>query len=206
MPHWRWPSTSPAAVRTSCSRMSKHLWDNAINSPINADDVGVGLRAARREVDGGIYRSRWVRATTAQRDLMRALADLAGDGAATVSALAFRMRRSRASDLSVARNELRKRAWSTPPERGMLAFTVPGMHEFGPRQANKEATRHTLTRPRAPHFLNAVADYDDQYRRLNRVTRPDTPRSTFTNRAAAPSPETYHSFRRWSVPSCWQAD
>jgi hypothetical protein len=110
--------------------IGKHVWDNAINSPISTDDVQVGLHDARREVDDGLYRSRWERATPAQRDLLRALADLAGDGSATVSALASRMRKPRASDLSVARNELIKKGLVYPPERGMLAFTVPGMHEF----------------------------------------------------------------------------
>lgn len=114
--------------------IGKHVWDNAISSPISADDVQVGLRDARREVDEGLYRSRWERATPAQRDLLRALADLAGDETATVSALASHMHKSRASDLSVARNELIKKGLVYPPERGVLAFTVPGMHEFVRRQ------------------------------------------------------------------------
>ena len=114
--------------------IGKHVWDNAINSPISADDVTVGLRDARREVDDGLYRSRWERATPAQRDLLRALATLAGDGSATVSALTSRMNKARASDLSVARNELIKKGLVYPPERGLLAFTVPGMHEFVLRQ------------------------------------------------------------------------
>jgi AAA ATPase domain len=118
--------------------IGKHVWDNAISSPISADDVAVGMRDARREVDDGLYRSRWERATPAQRDLLRALADLAGDGSATVSALASRMRKSRASDLSVARNELIKKGLVYAPERGMLAFTVPGMHEFVLRQDGQE--------------------------------------------------------------------
>jgi hypothetical protein len=42
--------------------IGKHVWDNAISSPISADDVGVGLHDARREVDDGLYRSRWERA------------------------------------------------------------------------------------------------------------------------------------------------
>lgn len=118
--------------------IGKHVWDNAISSPISADDVQMGLHDARREVDDGLYRSRWERATPAQRDLLRALADLAGDGSATVSALASRMRKSRASDLSVARNELIKKGLVYAPERGMLAFTVPGMHEFVLRQDIQE--------------------------------------------------------------------
>jgi hypothetical protein len=110
------------------------VWDNTISSPISVDDVGVGMRDARREVDDGLYRSRWERATPAQRDLLRALADLAGDGAATVSALASRMHKSRASDLSLARDELIKKGLLYAPERGVLAFAVPGMHEFVLRQ------------------------------------------------------------------------
>ena len=112
--------------------IGKHVWDNAINSPISADDVGVGMRDARREVDDGLYRSRWERATPAQRDLLRALADQAGDGAATVSALASRMRKSRASDLSVARNELikkgpglRSRTWHAGLHRARHARVRP---------------------------------------------------------------------------------
>lgn len=52
--------------------IGKHLWDNAISSPIGADDVAVGLRDVRREVDDGLYRSQWDCATPAQRDLLRA--------------------------------------------------------------------------------------------------------------------------------------
>ncbi len=38
------------------------------------------------------------------------------------------------SDLSVARNELIKKGLVYAPERGLLAFTVPGMHQFIARQ------------------------------------------------------------------------
>jgi hypothetical protein len=103
------------------------VWDNTIASPISVHD-------ARREVDDGLYRSRWERANPAQRDLLRALADLAGDGSAAVSALAARLGKPRTSDLSVARNELIKKGLVYPSERGMLAFTVPGTHEFVLRQ------------------------------------------------------------------------
>ena len=37
-------------------------------------------------------------------------------------------------DLSVARNELIKKGLVYPPERGYIAFTVPGMGEFILRQ------------------------------------------------------------------------
>lgn len=113
--------------------VGKHVWDNARTSPISAEDVAVGLTYARREVDDGLYRSRWERATPGQRHLLRALADGRGD-AVPVASIAAAMGRGRASDISVARDELIKKGLVYAPERGLLAFTVPGMHDFVVRQ------------------------------------------------------------------------
>lgn len=130
-----------AAVQTAggypyfIQAIGKHVWDNACSSPILAEDVEVGLAEARREVDDGLYRSRWERATPAQRELLRAVATLGGDGPASVADIARHMRRRRTSDLSVARNELIKKGLTYAPERGLLAFTVPGMHDFIARQS-----------------------------------------------------------------------
>lgn len=114
--------------------IGKHVWDNARTSPISLEDVEVGLADAGREVDDGLYRSRWERATPAQRDLLHALAALARDGAAAVADIARFMDKARTSDISVARDELIKKGLAYAPERGILAFTVPGMHEFIVRQ------------------------------------------------------------------------
>jgi len=114
--------------------IGKHVWDNARRSPIEVDDVDVGLREARSEVDDGLYRSRWERATPAQRDVMRVLAELGGEDAVSISDIAASLGKSRTSDISVARNELIKKGLTYSPERGLLAFTVPGMHEFIERQ------------------------------------------------------------------------
>ncbi len=115
--------------------IGKHVWDNARTSPIALDDVNVGLIHARREVDDGLYQSRWERATPAQRDLMRSLAELGGVDPASVADIAAHMGKRRTSDISVARNELIKKGLVYAPERGQLAFTVPGMHEFVDHQA-----------------------------------------------------------------------
>lgn len=136
-----WDDESLVAATTSAGgypyfiqAIGKHVWDNARSSPIGLDDVQVGLAAARREVDDGLYRSRWERATPAQRDLLRTLAVLGGDEPAAVADIARSMGKSRTSDISVARNELMKKGLAYAPERGLLAFTVPGMHEFILRQ------------------------------------------------------------------------
>lgn len=114
--------------------IGKHVWDNARQSPINGQDVELGLIEARREVDDGLYRSRWERATPAQRDVLRAIGSIGGKGAATTADIARTMGRSRTSDISVARIELIKKGLLFAPERGLLAFTVPGMDEFIKRQ------------------------------------------------------------------------
>lgn len=114
--------------------VGKHIWDHARRSPIDSDDVAVGLADAQREVDDGLYRSRWERATPAQRDLMRSLADLAGDSSAAIADIASALGKTKSSHISVARNELIKKGLVYAPDRGLLAFTVPGMHDFIARQ------------------------------------------------------------------------
>jgi hypothetical protein len=114
--------------------MGKHAWDNARRDPIDTDDVEVGLRVAREEVDDGLYRSRSERATPAERNLMRALAQLGGDGPAPVSDIAKAVGKNRTSDIGVSRDRLIKKGLVYAPDRGLLAFTVPGMHDFVGRQ------------------------------------------------------------------------
>lgn len=115
--------------------VGKHVWDVARRSPISVEDVDVGGELARSEVDEGLYRSRWERATPAQRELLRALAEVGGEAPATMGDLVTATGKRRVSDLSVARNELIKKGLVYAPERGLLAFTVPGMGEFVSRQA-----------------------------------------------------------------------
>lgn len=121
--------------------VGKHAWDNARRSPIDNNDVQIGLAEARREVDDGLYRSRWERATPAQRDLLRTLAAIGGQDPASVADVARRMGKPRTFDLSVARIELIKKGLVYAPERGVLAFPVPGMHEFINRQPRHRQQR-----------------------------------------------------------------
>ena len=113
--------------------VGKHVWDSARSGPIKVDDVQAGLVGARREVDEGLYRSRWERATPAQRELLRALASVGGAHEAPVAEIARALGR-RTSDISAARKDVLAKGLVHAPERGMLAFTVPGMHEFIARQ------------------------------------------------------------------------
>lgn len=114
--------------------VGKHVWDAARRSPISIEDVEVGGELARSEVDEGLYRSRWERATPAQKELLRALGETGGEEPAAIGDLVIATGKRRVSDLSVARNELIKKGLVYSPERGLLAFTVPGMSDFIARQ------------------------------------------------------------------------
>lgn len=108
------------------------VWDYAGHNPITVGDAEVGMIAARRELDIGFYGSRWERATPAQRTYLRAVAD-GGDAPSSTADVAARLQR-RPSDVSVARDQLIKKGLLYAPDRGHIAFTVPGMAEFVTRQ------------------------------------------------------------------------
>jgi hypothetical protein len=108
----------------------KHVWDaRAGRDSITLDDAQVGVDRARDEVDRGLYQSRWERATPAQRALLRAMAE-DGGRPSSIQDLVARTGKSRPSDLSVSRGELIKNGHIYAPDRGFVAFTVPGMSDF----------------------------------------------------------------------------
>jgi hypothetical protein len=114
--------------------LGKHVWDAAVTSPISVDDANARGLSAKTEVEQGLYRSRWERATPTQKTLLRALAAVGGEEPAQIGDLVAPTGKSRVSDLSVSRNELIKKGLVYSPERGQLAFTVPGMSDFIQRQ------------------------------------------------------------------------
>lgn len=108
----------------------KHVWDvRALADRIGVEDAEAGVLRARDEVDQGLYQSRWDRATPKQRELLQAMAE-DGDGPSAIQDLVTRTGKRRTSDLSVSRNELIKNGHVFAPDRGFLAFTVPGMADF----------------------------------------------------------------------------
>lgn len=110
----------------------KTTWDYAEASPIRADDARVGVEVGHRELDVGFYGSRWERATPNQKKYLRAVAE-GGDGPSSSAEVAKRLGR-RPSDVSVSRDQLIKKGLLYAPDRGTIAFTVPGMADFIERQ------------------------------------------------------------------------
>lgn len=108
----------------------RHIWNaRTVEDRIQRDDVTVGLAFARDEVDRGLYESRWERATPAQREFMRAMA-IDRDAPSAIQDLVVRTGKSRTSDLSVSRRELIANGHIYAPDRGFVAFTIPGMADY----------------------------------------------------------------------------
>ena len=112
----------------------KVAWDVAPASPITEDDVRVAAPEAEAELAVGFFGSRFERATPAEREYLRAMADLAvpdpGEAAPAVeeavptSSIADLLGRKPQS-LSPARDALIKKGLVYSGERGRIAFTVP---------------------------------------------------------------------------------
>jgi hypothetical protein len=106
----------------------KATWDHAPDSPITAADVRVARPAAEAELAVGFFGSRYERATPAEREYLRTMADLAGSGAgdpAVATAEVARALGRRPASLSPARDALIKKGLIFSGERGTVAFTVP---------------------------------------------------------------------------------
>ena len=110
----------------------KATWDSAVASPIQLSDVRQAAPEAEGELAVGFFGARYERATPAERDYMRAMADLAaahGDGAVSTAEVASSLDR-RPQSLSPARDGLIKKGLVYSSERGTVAFTVPHFARF----------------------------------------------------------------------------
>ena len=113
----------------------KVAWDVAPRSPISADDVQVAAPEAEAELAVGFFGSRFERATPAEREYLRAMADAAlalaeagediddTESVPTSSVAAVLDRKPQS--LSPARDALLKKGLIYSGERGRIAFTVP---------------------------------------------------------------------------------
>jgi AAA ATPase domain len=110
----------------------KVTWDAAPSSPIRLADVADAGPLAESELAVGFFGARFERATPAERDYMRAMADLAadaGEAAVPTSDVALTLGRKPQS-LSPARDGLIKKGLIFAEERGVVRFTVPHFGRF----------------------------------------------------------------------------
>ncbi len=110
----------------------KVTWDVAPMSPIRVDDVREAAPDAEAELVVGFFGARYERATPAERDYMRAMADLGAgtaDSPVATADVASRLARKPQS-LSPARDGLIKKGLVYAAERGAVTFTVPHFGTF----------------------------------------------------------------------------
>ncbi len=104
----------------------KVVWDVAPASPITAEDVRVAGPEAEAELAVGFFGSRYERATPAEREYLRAMAEADADAHGSVSsAEVARLLDRKPQSLSPARDALLKKGLVYSGERGRVAFTVP---------------------------------------------------------------------------------
>jgi AAA ATPase domain len=105
----------------------KAAWDVAPASPITDLDVKVCAPGAEAELAVGFFGSRYERATPAEREYLRAMAEVSersDDDAISTAAVAEVLQRNPQS-LSPARDALLKKGLVYSGQRGRIAFTVP---------------------------------------------------------------------------------
>jgi hypothetical protein len=108
----------------------KTAWDYAPRSPITDADVALAAPDADAELGVGFFGSRFERATPAEREYLRAMADVSDgaesseDDAVPTAAVATVLGRP-AQSLSPARDALLKKGLIYSGQRGRIAFTVP---------------------------------------------------------------------------------
>jgi len=110
---------------------AKAAWDAAAADPITAEDVAMAAPEAAAELAVGFFGSRYERATPAEREYLRAMADLTEgrDEPTGTSDVAVYLGR-KPSSLSPARDSLIKKGLVYSAERGQIAFTVPHFGRF----------------------------------------------------------------------------
>jgi hypothetical protein len=106
----------------------KVTWDVAAASPVTPRDVAVAAPLAAGELAVGFFGSRYERATPAEREYMRAMAQL-GDDPVPTAQVADELGR-KPSSVSPARDSLIKKGLIYSSERGLIAFTVPHFGRF----------------------------------------------------------------------------
>ena len=108
--------------------VGKHAWAVATGPEISAADVDAAETAAFAELSHDLFRSRWQRATPRQRDYLSALATHGGRAKSATVALDAGF--ASAAAAGAVREELIDKGIVYPPERGLIAFTVPQFERF----------------------------------------------------------------------------
>jgi type II secretory pathway predicted ATPase ExeA len=117
-------------------------WNLAAPKTIDQSDAEAAVQYGTEQLDAGFFRSRWDRATPAERRMLYAMAQ-DGDVPASTSTVAQRMG-LRLSSLGPYRANLMAKGLIYAPEHGQVAFTVPGMSSYVERHHGEEDEVHEI--------------------------------------------------------------
>jgi hypothetical protein len=110
-------------------QLGKHAWNRAAGPNITEDDIRSAIPAAQAALDGSIYEVRYQRASPAERQYLRAMAEL-GPGPYPAGDVSAKLGRT-SSAVSVRRDSLIKKGLVYATEDwGHVAFTVPRFDEY----------------------------------------------------------------------------
>lgn len=108
------------------------LWAAAQQSPFTLADAQDAVDTGHASLDSGFYSSRWLRATDTERRYLTAIATSGTEhprSSAVAAALGYTPQAA-----APHRDACIKKGLIWAPERGIVAFTVPGMADFIRRQ------------------------------------------------------------------------
>ncbi len=120
-----------------------HIWNTATGPTIKPSDVGLASERAVARLDQGFFRVRLDRLTPAERDYLRAMAEL-GPGPHRSAEIARQLGLS-TGDVGARRDKLIKKGMIYSQAHGETSFTVPLLDEFMRREVpvwNSRGERH----------------------------------------------------------------
>lgn len=107
-------------------------WNLAPGSPITLNDARIGVAAGQLSLDSGFFRIRWDRATSAEKEYLKAMA-VDGDRGSTSGDVAARLHK-KTTALGPTRASLINKGLIYSPDHGIVSYTVPAMAGFVKRQ------------------------------------------------------------------------
>lgn len=104
------------------------IWDVAQTRPFTLAHAQGAVIVGDAQLDAGFFPARWERATIKEREYMCAMSDV-GVGEVRTADIAELLEKAPTA-LSPTRGSLIRKGLIFAPERGRIAFTVPGMGEY----------------------------------------------------------------------------
>ncbi len=114
------------------------MWRAAPDSPFTLQDAQAAERLGLDQLDSMFFQARWERATPAEREYLVAMAADRGQPSASAT-VAARLAKP-LSSLGPVRANLIAKGLVYSPERGVIAFTVPGFSQFIDRRREADGS------------------------------------------------------------------